>query len=214
MMRLAALDGASTKMGSRTGNVVSGESLLETVADLAREKMKDRDFGAGSKANVLKEQAITDVSIGAIKYSILKQAAGGDIIYDFDKSISFEGDSGPYLQYSCVRARSLLVKAKKAKIKSFSLRKLEQIPAEATFLEKILSRYPEVGARAGQVYEPHHVVTYLVELSAAFNNFYANTTIVDAKDKAAPYRVALTKAFAVTMENGLNVLGIRVPEKM
>jgi arginyl-tRNA synthetase len=163
---------------------------------------------------VLKEQAITDVSVGAIKYSILKQAAGGDIVYDFNKSISFEGDSGPYLQYSCVRARSLLVKAKKAKIKSFSLRKIKDAPSEAILLEKILYRYPEVIARAGQTYEPHHVVTYLVELSAAFNNFYANATIVDATDKAAPYRVALTKAFAVTMENGLTALGIRVPEKM
>ncbi|MDB5259008.1 MAG: hypothetical protein JWO73_216, partial [Candidatus Taylorbacteria bacterium] len=146
----------------------------------------------------------------AIKYSILKQAAGSDIIYDFEKSISFEGDSGPYLQYSCVRARSLIAKAKAANIAEFS----SVVPPEATLLEKIIYRYPEVVERAGQTYEPHHIVTYLIELSAAFNNFYANATIVDAKEPAAPYRVALTEAFATVMKNGLNVLGIRVPEKM
>lgn len=217
MMRLSTGDGASTKMGSRKGNVITGESLLDMVTELAEEKMKDRDFGQTSdaeKASEIKSKAVCDISVGAIKYSILKQASGGDIIYDFDKSISFEGDSGPYLQYSCVRARSLLAKAKKAKIKSFSLRKIETIPSEATLLEKILYRYPEVVARAGQSYEPHHVVTYLIELSAAFNNFYANSTIIDKVDTAAPYRVALTEAFATVMENGLNVLGIRVPEKM
>ncbi|MEY2664812.1 MAG: hypothetical protein RIT04_620 [Candidatus Parcubacteria bacterium] len=219
MLRLSTGDGASMKMGSRKGNVITGESLLSDVSALALEKMKDRDFGAQESA---KNQAIIDVSVGAIKYSILKQAPGGDIIYDFEKSISFEGDSGPYLQYACVRARSLIMKAEAAKIKPFSSSglfgkkkaNLAAIPAEVTLLEKILYRYPEVVERAGQTYEPHHIVTYLIELSAAFNNFYANSTIVDATDKAAPYRVALTEAFTTVMSNGLNVLGIRVPVKM
>jgi arginyl-tRNA synthetase len=194
---------SSGKMSSRKGNVIAGEALLAEVAALARQRMSD-------------EQGIVDVSVGAIKYSILKQAPGGDIVYDFDKSISFEGDSGPYLQYACVRARSLLVKAKKAKIKKVGglFSGAATIPEQAILLEKILYRYPEIIERAGQTYEPHHIVTYLIELSAAFNNMYANETIVDASDKYAPYRVALTQAFVTVMENGLNVLGIRVPEKM
>lgn len=203
----------SGKMSSRTGAVITGESLLADVADLVAEKMRDRE---GISPEDL-EQIITDVSVGAIKYSILKQATGGDIIYDFDKSISFEGDSGPYLQYACVRAKSLLAKADAANIK----RKFDpsKVKAPATLLEKMLYRFPEVVMRAGDSYEPHHIATYLIELSAAFNNYYANTQIIgaagDAKaDTDAPYRIALTEAFSIIMEKGLGLLGIRVPSKM
>lgn len=212
MLRLS-----SGKMSSRTGAVITGESLLTDVADLVAEKMRDRE---GISPEDL-EQIITDVSVGAIKYSILKQATGGDIIYDFDKSISFEGDSGPYLQYACVRAKSLLAKADAANIK----RKFDpsKVKAPATLLEKMLYRFPEVVMRAGDSYEPHHIATYLIELSAAFNNYYANTQIIGAAgataaevkaDTDAPYRIALTEAFSIIMEKGLGLLGIRVPSKM
>jgi arginyl-tRNA synthetase len=220
MLRLATEDGGSMKMGSRKGNAVTGESLLADVAEIAQEKMTGRDFGEGKSGVLAKAQAVNDVTVGAIKYSILKQATGSDIIYDFGKSVSFEGDSGPYLQYACVRARSILAKARAAGIKvkksAFALASGADgvAPLELTLLEKIIYRYPEVIERAGETYEPHHIVTYLVELSAAFNNFYANNTIVSATDVAAPYRVALTDAFVIVMENGLNVLGIRVPERM
>lgn len=206
---------AQGKMASRKGNVIAGESLLNDVAVLAKEKMKDRELTADEK-----EQTITDVSVGAVKYSILRQATGSDIIYDFEKSISFEGDSGPYLQYSTVRARSILAKAKKAKIKSFSTknifgkRRSPSVPAKISTLEKLLYRFPEVVARAGESHEPHHIVTYLVELAAAFNAYYANEQIIDPADKTSPYKVALTHAFEVAMTNGLTMLGIRIPEKM
>ena len=83
---------------------------------MIKNKIKDRQFTNNEKNNIAEK-----VAIGAIKYSILKQAIGSDIIFDFDKSISFEGDSGPYLQYSYARALSVLEKAKKERIKaSFS----------------------------------------------------------------------------------------------
>ena len=107
MLRLS-----SGKMSSRTGNVITGESLIEDVEALVKEKIKDRGF---SKEEA--EEVAAQVAIGAIKYSILKQSPGSDIIFDFEKSLSFEGDSGPYLQYTSVRAGSVLVKAEEMELR-------------------------------------------------------------------------------------------------
>src|SRR3989344_2316138 len=106
MMRLT-----TSKMGSRTSNVITAEHLMGEMEKLIEEKIKDRDFDDKEKGRLCEE-----VAIGAIKYQILRQAIGGDIIYDPKKSISFEGDSGPYLQYACVRAMTVLKKAKEAGI--------------------------------------------------------------------------------------------------
>ena len=102
---------ATGKMGSRKGNVVTGESLLNDTRTNVLEKIKDGEFSEEEKNKIA-----TDVGVAAIKYSVLKQLTGGDIIYDFDNSISFEGDSGPYLQYSYARANSVIEKAKKENI--------------------------------------------------------------------------------------------------
>jgi arginyl-tRNA synthetase len=196
----------SGKMSSRTGKVISGEFLLNEIKNLVLDKMKDREFTAKEKENIAEI-----ISIGAIKYSILKQAAGSDIIFDFDKSLSFEGDSGPYLQYSYVRAKSILEKAGKEGIKAnINLENnLGNIP-----LSKMLIRFPEIVARAGKEYSPHYLATYLTELASTFSTFYANEVVVDKNDPDSPYKVALTEAFSIVMKNGLKLLGIRVPEKM
>ncbi len=197
---------ASGKMSSRKGNVITGESLIEQVKMLVHEKIKERDMSEGEK-----EKVAEVVAIGAIKYSILRQAIGGDIIFDFERSISFEGDSGPYLQYASVRAKSVLAKAVAEKIQANTA-----LPESwATIvLERLLCRFPEVVERAGKEYEPHYITTYLTELAGVFNGWYANEKIVDEKDQASPYKVALTQSFATVMKNGLWLLGIAVPEKM
>lgn len=203
----------SGKMSSRKGNVITGESLMEDVEELVKEKIKDRDYEQKEK-----EDVINKVAIGAIKYSILKQKAGGDIIFDFEKSISFDGDSGPYLQYSAVRANSVIKKAEKEGIDISS--------SEGNFknkvgtLEKLLYRYPEIIERSLNEYEPHHLATYLVDLAGAFNSFYAKEQIIsqDKNDKESleltKYRLLLVSAFYTIIQSGLNVLGISVPEKM
>ncbi|OGZ85275.1 MAG: arginine--tRNA ligase [Candidatus Staskawiczbacteria bacterium RIFOXYC1_FULL_38_18] len=193
------------KMSSRTGKVITGESLIEKVEELVKEKIKDRELSEKEKNEIVEA-----VAIGAIKYSVLKQSIGNDIIYDFDKSISFEGDSGPYLQYAYTRANSVLEKAKREGVKA-SFRKT---PKEITRLEKTLSYFPEVIEKSGKEYEPHFLVLYLTELAGIFNNYYAKHKIVDKKDEYSPYRVALTAAFLKTMKNGLWLLGINTLEKM
>ncbi len=193
------------KMSSRKGNIVAAEDLISEFADLVEEKIKDRDFPKEEHDEV-KEI----VSIAALKYTILRQAIGGDIIYDPTKAVSFEGDSGPYLQYSCVRAKTVLTKAKEAGMKE----EVKAKPDEVTLLEKLLVRFPEVIERARLEYAPHHIVTYLTELAGAFNSYYGNNKIIDLENPLAPYRVALTKSFVQVMENGLWILGIKVPGRM
>lgn len=200
MMRLT-----TGKMGSRKGNVVTGESLINDARSAISEKIQDRDFTEEEK-----EKIISSVSISALKYSILKQSTGGDIIFDFEKSISFDGDSGPYLQYSYTRAKSVLEKAQKENI----LPDFIIVPEHPFELEKLLYRFPEVVSRASLEYEPHHIASYLVEVARAFNSFYGNNLIVKKEDKTSQYKVALTYAFTFVMKNGLYLLGIKAPERM
>ena len=193
------------KMSSRTGKVITGESLIEKIEELVKEKIKDRELSEKEKSEIVEA-----VTIGAIRYSILKQSIGSDIIYDFDKSISFEGDSGPYLQYSYARAESILRKAKVEKIKP----SFEKIPNGITELEKAMYYFPEIILEAQKKYEPHFLVLYLTELAGIFNSYYAKNKIVDKKDEFSSYKVALTNAFAVIMKNGMWMLGINSLEKM
>lgn len=201
---------ATGKMSSRKGNIITGEVLIEDVEDLIKEKIKDREFSDKEKNEVAEE-----VAIGAIKYSILRQAIGGDIIFDFDKSISFEGDSGPYLQYACVRANSILNKLSVEKLEhAFKVSKGTFDTWETTDLERYLYRFPEVVERAGKEYAPHYILTYLTELASLFNSFYANNKIIDEADPTSSYKVALTQAVAHILKSGLRLLGIKVPKKM
>ena len=203
------------KMSSRKGNVITGEVLLNDVHDAILEKMIDREF-----SNEMREKIASDVGVAAIKYSILKQSTGGDIIYDFEKSVSFEGDSGPYLQYSYVRAKSVLEKAQKENI----LPDFKFLPAEIRpngdssgrvfEIEKLLYKFPEIVSRSVEEYEPHYIANYLIEVARAFNSFYGNNLIVEKKDKTSSYKVALTYAFSFVMKTGLHLLGIVAPEKM
>ncbi len=196
------------KMSSRTGQVVTATLLISDTEKKVLEKMSGRELTDNEKKEIAEQ-----IAVGAIKYSILKQVNGKDIIFDFDKSLSFEGDSGPYLQYSYARAKSILRKAKDAKIKgNVKIKSGEK--KEITELEKILYRFPEVVERAGSEYSPHYIATYLIELASSFNAFYAKNKIVDEKDALSPYKVALTEAFSIVVKNGLNLLGIQAPERM
>src|SRR3989338_4512237 len=131
---------AQGKMSSRTGNVITGESLLEDLTKAARGR--------------------EDVAVGAIKYTVLKSGSGKDIIFDPEQSLSLEGDSGPYLQYALFRARSLLRAAEAAGVEMGR----SDLPKEASVLERGLVHYSEVVERAVKELEPHYLTTYLTEL--------------------------------------------------
>jgi arginyl-tRNA synthetase len=179
---------ASGKMSSRKGNVVTGESLLADLTKAARGRQ--------------------DVAVGAIKYAVLKSGISKDIIFDPEKSLSLEGDSGPYLQYALVRARALLRKAKEAGVEAGT----QDAPAQASALERVLVHYADAVGRAAKEMEPHYVTTYLTELAAAFNSWYAQEKVISGPHPH--YGVFLTQAVERTLSQGLNILGIPTPEEM
>ncbi|MCR4275925.1 MAG: arginine--tRNA ligase [Candidatus Parcubacteria bacterium] len=185
---------ASGKMSSREGNVITAADFIKEVISQASEKNTDP---------LIAEQ----VAIGAIKYMILRQAPGSDIIFDAEKSLSLDGDSGPYLQYALVRAKSVLAQSKVESQKS-------QVgsPEEPYLFERIILHFPEVAARAARELAPNLLVTYLTELASEWNSFYAKERIVGGDHEA--YKLMLARAFVNTMTNGLTLLGIPTPERM
>ncbi|HRH31410.1 MAG TPA: DALR anticodon-binding domain-containing protein, partial [Candidatus Paceibacterota bacterium] len=141
---------------------------------------------------------------------ILRSSVGSDIIFDFDKSISFEGDSGPYLQYAVTRARAVCRKAEGTSTKA-SL----QHPTDSTLtIERILERFPAVALRAVEEREPHYIATYMMELAGSFNSFYAQEHIIVEGDPTSNYKVAVAGAVATVLTKGLHLLGITIPERM
>lgn len=189
------------KMSSRTGDVITGESLLSELAEAARERAKE------SRADDV-ELLAQQVAVGAIKFQILRGATGRDIIFDREQALSLEGDSGPYLQYAFARTQAILTKAREAGV----VGKAESAP-EPHVLSRLLLRFPTVTERAAREYAPHHVAQYLLELAAAFNSWYAQEQILDGSVHAA-HKVALTDAVGNTLKSGLSLLGIPAPEKM
>ena len=204
MLRLS--DG---KMSSRKGTIIpllGIEGLYQKVVDqLYKTNIEKPKF---KKTN----DPITDlveeikgfygpVAMGAIKYMILRSTIGSNIIFDFEKSVSTEGDSGVYLQYAHARACSVIEKAGNGNGNGDE--------GETRDIERLLYRFPEIIERAGKDYAPNYITTYLTELAAAFNNFYAHEQI-----SGHAYRLAIAKAFKTVMKNGLTVLGIAAPQKM
>jgi arginyl-tRNA synthetase len=197
---------ASGKMSSRKGNVITAESFISDVEDAVGEKIHETELSVQEKSEITEK-----VAIAAIKYSILRQSIGKDIIFDTEKSVSLEGDSGPYLQYAYVRAKSILAKARQEGIMSNPKISKDHEPAE---FEKKLYEFPEIIERAAHDYAPNYIATYLTELAGAFNSYYAVHKIVDKKDPDSPYKVALTEALSIILKNGLYLLGIQAPDKM
>ncbi|MDB5195479.1 MAG: hypothetical protein JWO84_663, partial [Parcubacteria group bacterium] len=185
----------SGKMASREGNVITAAALIEEVMEKASEKNEDP---------LIAQQ----VAIGAIKYMILRQAAGGDIIFDTEKSLSLDGDSGPYLQYALVRARSVLAQAPAADRTAID----SSAPDEPYTLERLLIRFPEVTETAIRERAPHKITQYLTQLAGEWNSFYAQERILGGEHEG--YKLVVAQTFVTTMENGLRILAIPAPEKM
>ncbi len=191
------------KMSSRTGNVVTGESMINDAFEAAQARMKEN--------NRVDDKDVADmVGVAALKYMILQQALNKNTVYDLDRALSFEGDSGPYLQYTHARIVSVLNKAKEAGVTP----SLDNEPTEAYEIEKLIYQFPEVVRKAWEERAPHNIVTYLTELAGEFNSFYAEEKIADPEDEFAPYKAAVADAVRITLKNGLSVLGIKAPEAM
>ena len=192
------------KMSSRTGDVIPAIDFIEEVADTAMAKMDE-----GTKTTPTDELA-QDIAIGAIRYATLRGNIRQDSIFDKDKALSFEGDSGPYLMYTHARISSTETKAKEAGIASDT----SNAPEAVYEVERLVYQFPEIIRKAQEERAPHHVVVFLTALASVFNAFYAHERIADPTDTFAPYKLALASAVRVTLKNGLWVLGIKAPNRM
>ncbi len=195
------------KMSSRKGNIIPAEELINQVSTQLRERLDDMKVSSEDK-----EQILNDIAVGAIKFAILKSAPGKDMVFDFEKSMSFDGDSGPYLQYTHARLCALLDKAHDAGI-DFEHGYVVSAPERE--LEKTLIGYSQVMNKAYEGLAPQHIIQHLLLLTRVFNNLYARVQIVDESDKdKSSYYVMLANATKKILAHGLHTLGIQAPERM
>jgi arginyl-tRNA synthetase len=191
------------KLSSRTGNVITALSLI----DDAKEEILPRIDASRGFTEEERQEIAEKASIGALKFTILRQEIGKDIVFDYATSLSFDGDSGPYLQYTLARLRSLLAKAKEANEGRGD--GMNEAPEE---LERLIARYPAIILRAQEEFAPHHITQYLVGLARAFNAYYGRKQIVGVPESG--YRVRLAEAIARTLAHGLDLLAIPRMERM
>lgn len=188
------------KMSSRLGGVPLVKEMIDEIVGEIKLKRND-----------LSEEDLNAIAIAAIKFGVLRVMAGKNINFDPENSVSFEGDSGPYLQYGIVRAKSVIKKSNNLEKTDNNLN-LDNL--EITNFEKTICKFPSVVERSIEEWAPHHVVIYLLELTREFNSWYNNTKIIDENNPNMSYNLDVTKAFIQTMENGLWLLGIKVPDRM
>ncbi|MEP7166533.1 MAG: arginine--tRNA ligase [Candidatus Woesebacteria bacterium] len=191
------------KMSTRKGNVIwLGDAITE-----AKERAIALQVASKRPANL---QTAKQVAIGALKWNDLKRSSQLDVTFDWDEILSMDGNSGPYMQYTVVRAKSVLGKALEIK---------PEASTEATFsaVERTLARellyFENTLYRAATEYAPHLLCTYLYTLAGTFNSFYNTHRILDENEHIAK-RLALTQAVVSTLELGMAIIGIEIPESM
>lgn len=198
------------KMSSRKGNILTGVWLLDEAKKRVQEKIDQQTKETKANTDVVCEV----VGIAAVKYALLKANIGKDVEFDFDESISFEGNSGPYIQYSFVRTRSILKKAGEHTATFDIIQDYLPTPSEKELL-RILLQFPEVVLQAGVDLAPSTICTYLYLLAKTFNAFYQKQRIINAIGHGErEFRLVLTKAVGITLARGLDLLGIAAPESM
>jgi arginyl-tRNA synthetase len=191
------------KMSSRTGKILSGEELIEDMVESSFEKMKERDFD-----DTLKKNTAEAIAVASIKFSILKQNFRKDIIFDKEKALSLEGDSGPYVQYAIVRINSIIKKAE-------GLEKIENVELgdEAKILTRTLWRFNHACYKAADEFAPQYIAQYLIDLASKFNSFYGNNRMIE-DDKVRGDLLNLCIKTKAVLSKGLGILGIVVVERM
>lgn len=197
---------ASGAMSTRSGNVV----LLETVLSEAIKKTGEIMKANGNTTDDLSDAA-KKVGIGAIFYTFLKNSREKDIIFDWNDILDFNGESGPYVQYSYARGKSILRReAAPAGAVSFDY----EITDEEYSLIKLLSEYSDNVRAAAEKNEPFYITRYVTLLAKAFNKFYNTAPILKAEGEVKAARLKITEAATVCIKNALALLGIETVERM
>ncbi len=198
------------RMSTRAGRVVLLEDVISEAIRRARQVIADRDLSEEEK-----DRTAAVVGIGAVKYADLSQTRTKEVVFDWDRMLSLEGDSAPYLQYAHTRCRSILRKAGLTGPPSFDIR-YSSFDSSADFsLLLRLSRFSQAVCSAADTYEPHRIANYLYRLSQDFSAFYSSTPVLQAASpELRAARLLLVHMTATVLRLGLGLLGIDVPDRM
>ncbi len=194
------------KMSSRTGNIVTGDELIEEVRERVAKVMAE----AFHEKEVDQADVLEKVSIAALKYGMLKNNVSQDVAFDMEESLSTTGDSGPYLLYFVARINSILRKVGPAP----KLIMPETIAEEEKRLILKLAEFGTVTREAMESYDPSKIAKYIFNLAQGFSDFYEACPVVQSEGATQAWRATLIKAVLQVAERGLYLLGIATVEKM
>ncbi len=200
------------KMKSREGNVIDADDIIEELKTLAKRETKAKGKVKGKDIKKVAKL----VALGAIKFYLSKSEASKDILFEANKAVSFDGETGPYIQYACARINSILKKAKSSVNRALNSKvNYPLLKEDSEFnLVKELSRYPEIIEKAMNERKPHIVANYVYQLAQTFNDFYLACQCITEDKKLTGARLKLIAAAYIVLKDGLNVLGIEAPENM
>ncbi len=193
------------KISSRTGVVVTVNQLVEKVKDAVAKLV------ANGKSEV-EDEAIEALTIGALKFAMLKQSTTMNTAFDIQQSVALIGFTGPYLQYTHARCKSVLRKAG-VEVGGLSV-KTDNLEKEEKDLLFWLNQYPRAVERSWEQFSPHHLCEYLHELAARYNVLYNNLPILEADAGKKNLRLKLSAKVGETLKEALYLLGIKAPEKL
>ncbi|MFV0518502.1 MAG: arginine--tRNA ligase [Aminipila sp.] len=200
-------------MSTRHGRVVFLEDVLNRAVEQTKEIIKEKNVNTDNIDETAKM-----VGIGAVMFQELSNSRIKDYVFSWNKVLNFEGETGPYVQYTHARAASILRKAGEESVKKAEVVSdldLSYVLSDSAYdLAKLIYEFPQVIVDAGEKYEPSVVTRHIVDIAQSFNRFYHDEYILvdDEKEKCA--KLALVIAAKNTIKNGLNLLGIQAPEKM
>lgn len=202
------------KLSTREGKTIFIEDVIDEALSLTREIVDEKNsqmFAAARMSGSARAKVARIVGLGALKYNDLSQNRMSNITFDWTKMLNFEGDSGPYLQYTYARLKSILRKSSIRNSK-FEIQNLSS-PGELELIFK-LDRFPEIVRQAAETFYPHTLAQYLHELSGLVNSFYHEYPVLKAEPAVRNARLALIKSAAEILKTGLNLLGIETLERM
>ncbi|KRN94622.1 arginine--tRNA ligase [Pediococcus stilesii] len=192
------------KLSTRSGRVVLLDEVLNDAVDLAQKQINEKNPELEGADEVAKE-----VGVGAVIFHDLKNERTNSFDFNLEEVVRFEGETGPYVQYSRARAESILRKA--GEIAEFD--QLEISDSNAWDTLKALQEFPNIVKRAADQYEPSVIAKYALGLAKAFNKYYANSKIL-TDDNERTARLALVKSVSIVLEEALRLLGVKSPDEM
>ena len=200
------------KMKSREGTVVDADDLMDEMIQGAREVSAER--GKGDFTPEEADEIARIVGMGALKYFLLKVDPRKNMTFNPKESIDFNGNTGPFIQYTYARIRSVLRKAAEAGYTATGYDMVEPNEKEITLIQH-LADFPATVAEAGRIYSPALIANYVYDLVKEYNQFYHDYTILNEPDAAVrALRLALSQCVAGVVRSGMSLLGIEVPERM